>query len=155
LSIVLFCRKYHLRTWFILDQVAIVVPLAGFFIRLGNLMNSEIIGRATDLPWAFIFTKEDLVPRHPAQLYEAILYLLLFALIYWQAKRHPKKEGYYFGLVLVLLFSCRILIEFLKEDQVAFEANMLLNMGQLLSIPLILIGFIITYLKRSKTVPIL
>ena len=152
LSILFFCRKYHMRTWFILDQVALVVPLAGFFIRLGNLMNSEIIGRATDVSWAFVFVKEDLVPRHPAQLYEAIIYLSIFLLIYWQANRYPKKEGFYFGLVLVLLFSFRLLIEFLKENQVAFEVDMLLNVGQLLSIPLILFGLIIIYLKRNKTV---
>ena len=151
LSIILFCRKYCLRLWFVLDQVAIVVPLAGFFIRLGNLMNSEIIGKPSDLPWAFVFLKEDNIPRHPAQLYEAIAYLVIFALIQWLANRYPKKEGYYFGLVLVLLFSFRILVEFFKENQSGFEANMMLNMGQLLSIPLIFMGLTIIYLKRIKT----
>ena len=151
-SLFLYCKKYRLRLWFVLDQVAIVVPLAGFFIRLGNLMNSEIIGKPTDLPWAFVFVKEDHFPRHPTQLYEAIAYLLIFMLVYWLAGRYAKQEGYYFGLVLVLLFSFRLLIEFLKENQVAFEAGLLLDMGQLLSIPFILAGLIILYLKRRKAV---
>jgi phosphatidylglycerol:prolipoprotein diacylglycerol transferase len=154
LSIILFCRKYHLRLWFVLDQVAIVVPLAGFFIRLGNLMNSEIIGKASNLPWAFVFAKEDNIPRHPAQLYEAIAYLIIFALTYSLANRYPKREGYYFGLVLLMLFSFRLLVEFVKENQVAFEAGMLLDMGQLLSIPFMITGLIIIYLKSDKVIGI-
>ena len=137
-----------------LDQVAIVVPLAGFFIRLGNLMNSEIIGKPSDLPWAFVFVNEDNMPRHPAQLYEAIAYLIIFALTYPLANRYPKREGYYFGLVMLLLFSFRLLIEFVKENQVAFEAGMVLDMGQLLSIPFIITGLIIIYLKSDKVIGI-
>ena len=154
MSIFLFCRKYHLRLWFVLDRVAIVVPLAGFFIRLGNLMNSEIIGKPTDLPWAFVFVKEDHITRHPAQLYEAIAYLIIFVITYTLSNRFPKREGYYFGLVLLLLFSFRMLIEFLKENQVAFEAGMLLDMGQLLSIPFMITGLILMYLKSDKTIAI-
>jgi phosphatidylglycerol:prolipoprotein diacylglycerol transferase len=149
-SIFLICRKYHLRLWFVLDQVAIVVPLAGFFIRVGNLMNAEIIGKPSDLPWAFVFADEDNIPRHPAQLYEAFAYLIIFVLTYLLAKRFPKREGYYFGLVLLLLFSFRLLVEFVKENQVAFEAGMLLDVGQLLSIPFMISGLIIIYLKRDK-----
>ncbi|MBG6234052.1 prolipoprotein diacylglyceryl transferase [Pedobacter sp. CAN_A7] len=150
LSIFLFCRKYNLSIRFVLDQVAIVVPLAGFFIRLGNLMNSEIIGIPSNLPWAFIFIKTDNIPRHPTQLYEAIAYLLIFILTYWLVRRYPKQNGYYVGLVLLLLFSFRIAVEFLKENQVAFEAGMLLDMGQILSIPFILISLILMHYKPHK-----
>lgn len=148
-SLILFSRKFKLRLWFLLDQIALVVPLAGMFIRLGNLMNSEIIGKPTDVSWAFIFLKDDTIPRHPAQLYEAIAYLLIFAVVYYQIQKYPKASGFYFGMVIFLIFCFRIGVEFLKEDQSAFEAGMLLNMGQILSIPFILTGMVIMYLKKG------
>jgi phosphatidylglycerol:prolipoprotein diacylglycerol transferase len=148
-SLILFSRKFKLRLWFLLDQIALVVPLAGMFIRLGNLMNSEIIGKPTDVSWAFIFLKDDTIPRHPAQLYEAIAYLLIFALVYYLMQRYAKASGFYFGMVIFLIFCFRIGVEFIKEDQSAFEAGMLLNMGQILSIPFILTGIIIMYLKKG------
>lgn len=147
LSLVLFSRKYKIRLWFLLDQIALVVPLAGCFIRLGNLMNSEIIGKPTGRDWGFIFLKEDHLPRHPAQLYESIAYLLIFALVYQLMKRFTRPPGFYFGLVICLIFCFRLGIEFLKEDQSAFEAGLLLNMGQLLSIPFILTGIAIMAVK--------
>jgi phosphatidylglycerol:prolipoprotein diacylglycerol transferase len=150
ISLFVFSRKYGMKPWFLLDQVSLVIPLAGFFIRLGNLMNSEIIGKPSDLPWAFIFVKEDLVPRHPAQLYEAIGYLLLFMMLYRISKWQPRRDGFYFGLMLTLLFSLRFVIEFYKEYQSPFEADMWLNMGQVLSIPFILMGLIIIYRKRNE-----
>lgn len=150
LSLILFSRKFKIKLWFLLDQIALVVPLAGMFIRLGNLMNSEIIGKPTDVSWAFVFLKDDNIPRHPAQLYEAIAYLLIFVFVYLTMKKYPKASGYYFGLVIFLIFCFRIGIEFLKEDQSAFEAGLLLNMGQILSIPFILGGLYIMYLKRGK-----
>jgi phosphatidylglycerol:prolipoprotein diacylglycerol transferase len=148
-SLILFSRKFKLRLWFLLDQIALVVPLAGMFIRLGNLMNSEIIGKPTDVSWAFIFLKDDTIPRHPAQLYEAIAYLLIFALVYYLMQCYAKASGFYFGMVIFLIFCFRIGVEFIKEDQSAFEAGMLLNMGQILSIPFILTGIIIMYLKKG------
>lgn len=147
-SLILFCRKYKIRLWFMLDQIALVVPLAGALIRLGNLMNSEIIGKPSDVSWAFIFVRIDQVPRHPAQLYEAIAYVLIFALIYFLITRYPKSSGFYFGMVILLIFCFRLVIEFIKEDQSAFEAGMMLNMGQILSIPFIVTGLVIMYLKR-------
>ena len=149
LSLILFSRKFKIKLWFLLDQIAIVVPLAGMFIRLGNLMNSEIIGKPTDLSWAFVFLKADNIPRHPAQLYEAIAYLFIFILVYFAAKKYPKPSGFYFGMVIFLIFCFRIAIEFIKEDQSAFEAGMLLNMGQILSIPFILTGLFIMYRKNG------
>jgi len=149
-SLILFSRKFKIKLWFLLDQIALVVPLAGACIRMGNLMNSEIIGKPTDVRWAFVFLKDDNIPRHPAQLYEAIAYLLIFGFVYLMVKKYPKPSGFYFGLVIFLIFCFRIAIEFIKEDQSAFEAGMLLNMGQILSIPFILTGLCIMYLKNKK-----
>lgn len=149
-SLILFSRKFKLKLWFLLDQIALVVPLAGACIRMGNLMNSEIIGKPSGLSWAFIFLKVDNIPRHPAQLYESIAYLLIFALVYQLVKKYPRASGFYFGMVIFLIFCFRIAIEFIKEDQSAFEAGLLLNMGQILSIPFILTGMLIMYLKRGE-----
>lgn len=125
------------------DRLVIVVALAATLIRLGNLMNSEIIGAPTDLPWGFVFQRlgEDFA-RHPSQLYEALFYLISFAVLflaYWK-KDAGKFGGRLFGIFLILIFGFRFFIEFIKDVQVEFEKNMDLNMGQLLSIPLVLIG---------------
>lgn len=154
LSLYLYSRKYKLKLWFLLDQIALVVPLAGMFIRLGNLMNSEIIGKPTGENWGFVFLQVDQIPRHPAQLYEAIAYLLIFIFVYQVMKRYPRASGFNFGMVILLIFCFRIAIEFIKEDQSAFEAGMLLNMGQMLSIPFILAGLSIMYLKRGLPEPL-
>lgn len=153
LSLILFSRKFKIRLWFLLDQIALVVPLAGTFIRLGNLMNSEIIGKPTDVSWAFIFLKDDHIPRHPAQLYEAIAYILIFAFVYFLIRKYAKSSGFYFGLVIFLIFCFRFGVEFIKEDQSAFEAGLLLNMGQILSIPFIITGLVIMYLKKGEPEP--
>lgn len=136
----------------LLDRIVIVVALGGGFIRLGNLMNSEIIGSPTDLPWAFIFHKVDEVPRHPAQLYEAVSCFILFGVLYrsYLVTKEKTPRGRLFGLFVWVLFSLRILYEFFKENQVPFEDGLPLNMGQLLSIPLVLIGLRI-YLRSFRT----
>jgi prolipoprotein diacylglyceryltransferase len=105
-------------------------------------MNSEIIGRPTDVPWAFIFERVDMLPRHPGQLYEAICYAIFFGIHWFFYRRYPQKvgSGFFFGLRLFLIFTSRIFIEYTKENQEAFEEGMLLNMGQLLSIPFVLLG---------------
>ena len=140
----------------VLDNVAIVTPICACAIRLGNLMNSEIIGRPTDVPWAFIFQRVDMQPRHPGQLYEALCYAVFF-FIGWAIYRRSldikgvnkdKKplfdirvgSGFYFGLCIFLIFLSRIFIEFTKENQVDFESSMTFNMGQLLSVPFVLLG---------------
>ncbi|MBL7137772.1 MAG: prolipoprotein diacylglyceryl transferase [Bacteroidales bacterium] len=139
----------------VIDRVVIVVALAGCLIRLGNLMNSEIFGHVTTLPWGFIFTRalnpleaED--PRHPTQIYEALSYLLIFFyLIWYYYRKNGKPElGFLFGMFLLLIFGIRILIEFVKEPQVGFEATMALNMGQWLSIPFVLAG--VYFVVRAK-----
>ena len=140
----LYVRKTKLSIWTVLDNIAIATGSMACFIRLGNLMNSEIIGKPTNVPWAFIFEKVDALPRHPGQLYEAIAYALLFFLSWWLYKRFPKKvgTGFFFGLTLTYIFTFRFFIEYTKEVQEAFEANMLFNMGQLLSLPFVIIGVI-------------
>ena len=139
------------------DRIVIPVALVGALIRLGNLFNSEIYGHPTDLPWGVIFLRGGEyhgLPCHPTQIYEALCYLALFGLLMWMYWKRNAEErpGLIFGVFLVILFSCRFLIEFVKNDQVAFEANMTLNMGQLLSIPFILFGaiLIIRAMRRPR-----
>lgn len=151
ISLILFSQKYKIELWKLLDEIALVVPLAGFFIRIGNLMNSEIIGKPSNLPWAFVFIKEDNIPRHPAQLYETIFYLFIFVILFYAMNRFLKKPGYYFGLSILMIFIVRFMAEFIKEDQSAFEAGMWLNMGQLLSIPFIISGIIIMFRRYDFT----
>lgn len=136
-----------------LDLLAVVAALGGAFIRLGNLMNSEIMGVPTQRPWGVVFERVDFTPRHPAQLYEAISYLLIFAgmITLYQYQRAKLKNGFFFGLVLVLVFVARFVIEFVKEDQVAFEAGMTFNMGQVLSLPYIAVGLAFLVYSWRKT----
>lgn len=141
-AMILYCRKTKENALWLFDRLVVVVPLAAFFIRIGNLINSEIIGKVTDVPWAFVFKQTDDLPRHPAQLYEAIYCFFLAILMYWlwKHKRQALGPGFMFGLLCVLLFVERFLDEFLKENQEAFENQLPYNMGQLLSIPFILLG---------------
>ncbi len=138
----LYSRRTKVKLWTVLDNIAIATPIAACFIRLGNLMNSEIIGKVTDVPWAFIFERVDMLPRHPGQLYEAIAYFcFLFVGLYFYKKRKVEAgRGFYFGLCLALIFTFRFFIEYTKDIQVSFESGMLFNMGQILSVPFILLG---------------
>lgn len=126
-----------------LDRVVVPTALVGAMIRIGNLMNSEIYGVQTTLPWGFIFERNgETVPKHPTQIYEALAYLVSFGILmylYWRTSVR-KKLGVLLGAFFVLIFSSRFFIEFVKEDQEAFEAGMALNMGQWLSIPFVLLG---------------
>ncbi|MCQ2228617.1 MAG: prolipoprotein diacylglyceryl transferase [Bacteroidales bacterium] len=161
IALYIYHKKVSKKTYlWVLDHIVVVVALSGFFIRTGNLMNSEICGSPCDpeLPWAFRFLRlhpdDALIPRHPSQIYEAVWYLGVFCLLsflYWK-KNYIEKEGALFGLFLVLVFGFRMLIETIKADQEAFEADMVLNMGQLLSIPFVLVGIWCIYnsLIRNK-----
>ena len=158
IAMILYWRKTKLKPKLVMDNIAIAVPMTACLIRLGNLMNSEIIGKQTDVAWAFLFhSKEALidgavVPRHPAQLYEAIAYFIIFiaeiAIYYhWYkgkamnpASTTAVGKGFYFGFCLTNIFIFRFFIEFLKKEQVDFEQGMLFDMGQLLSIPFVIIG---------------
>ena len=149
IAVALYCKKYKQSFLWVMDRLVIVVSLSGFFIRIGNLFNSEIIGKPSNLLWAFIFQRVDLVPRHPAQLYEAVCYLLIFFILWkiYNKNTHIRK-GFLFGLFLVLVFSVRFLIEFVKENQETFEKALPINMGQILSIPFIATGL---YFAARKT----
>ncbi len=152
IALLVFYRRYKVPVWQLLDNIAIGTPITCCCIRLGNLMNSEIIGKITDVPWAFIFERVDMFPRHPSQLYEAIAYLifLFVGLFFYKIKKTPVGRGFYFGLCLTLIFSFRFFIEFTKEDQVAFEQGMLFNMGQLLSIPFVVFGVWCMWSSRRR-----
>lgn len=138
----LYVRRTKLNIWRVLDNIAIATPATAFFIRIGNLMNSEIIGKPTDVPWAFIFEQVDMLPRHPGQLYEALAYAVLMFIGWRLYRRNPQRvgTGFFFGLCLTYIFTARFLIEFTKEIQEPFEAALLINMGQILSLPFIAIG---------------
>ncbi len=130
----------------IADRIATVIPLGSGFIRLGNFFNSEILGKPSDLPWAIVFERIDKVPRHPAMLYEALSYFVLFGLVmfrYFKMDGKNMRPGSQIGFMLVWIFTSRILIEFVKENQVAFEDQMLFNMGQLLSVPFVIVGLLL------------
>lgn len=147
-----FARKNKKPLLWILDRIVIVVALAGFFIRTGNLMNSEIYGHPTNVPWAFIFLRDDNIPRHPTQIYEAVSYLLIFFYLlgyYWK-KGSKVMEGYLFSMFLILVFTARFIIEFFKESQVDFENKLILNMGQSLSIPFVVLGIVILLWSMRK-----
>jgi phosphatidylglycerol---prolipoprotein diacylglyceryl transferase len=150
IAVWLYRRNQHLKELWTLDKLALVVPLAGMFIRLGNLMNSEIIGKPAEVPWAFVFEQVDNVPRHPGQLYEAIAYLLIFGITNLVYHNLKKQNGFVFGLFLVLLFSARFIIEFFKTHQSDFEIGMTLNMGQILSIPFIIFGLVLMFIKNKN-----
>lgn len=138
----LYVRRTKLNIWRVLDNIAIATPATAFFIRIGNLMNSEIIGKPTDVPWAFIFEQVDMLPRHPGQLYEALAYAVLMFIGWRLYRRNPQRvgTGFFFGLCLTYIFTARFLIEFTKEIQEPFEAALPINMGQILSLPFIAIG---------------
>ena len=168
IAMMLYWNRMSLKPWVVMDNIAISVPATACCIRLGNLMNSEIVGKTTDVAWAFIFHSHEalvngeLVPRHPAQLYEAIAYLVFFivgVLIYghwYKAQDMSEKSpiavgtGFYFGFCLSTIFLFRFFVEFLKKEQVDFEQGMPLDMGQLLSIPFVILGGWCMWNARKK-----
>ena len=180
LALWLYCRKTKMSIWTVLDNIAIATPITACCIRLGNLMNSEIIGKPTDVPWAFIFEQVDAQPRHPGQLYEALAYFCFIFVMLWVYQRSKKQSakgkeqlttdfkakhqqpspailhptsvgtGFYFGLVLTLIFTFRFFVEYTKDVQEAWEANMLFNMGQLLSVPFVILGVYCMYRAYKK-----
>ncbi len=152
-----FSKRNKKPIFWILDRIVVVVALSGFFIRTGNLMNSEIFGDITTLPWGFIFKRYYIEsfttdPRHPTQIYEALSYLLIFIFLfksYW-FKKGKTKPGMLFGWFLTLIFGVRFFVEFIKVPQVGFEETMVLNMGQWLSIPFVIAGLAIIYWSTKQ-----
>ncbi len=146
LALLLFKWRSGLAILPVMDWMAIATALAGAFIRLGNLMNSEIVGAPTDVKWAFVFPMIDDLPRHPAQLYESLFFFVLFGVGVWLFKLLKYKRvkvGFYLSLQLIVIASFRFCVEFVKEVQVGFERDMVLNMGQWLSVPLFLLGVVL------------
>lgn len=142
-SLWLYIRKYKVNAMRVLDNMGICAPLTACFIRLGNLFNSEIVGKTTDMPWGFVFAANgDTVARHPGQLYESLAYIAVFfiGLLLYRVYRQKVGTGFFFGWCLTSIFTFRFFIEFIKEVQEEFENAILLDMGQILSIPLIIIG---------------
>ena len=163
LGIWIFCKRNRLPFVWGLDRIAIVAPLSGAIIRMGNLFNSEIVGKPTDMPWGFKFPLcvedrgieaiADVPARHPAQLYEALCYVLVFALIFWLYLRKDlgrRRPGLLFGVAMIGIFLSRFFIEFCKERQVAFEDVLPLDMGQLLSIPFIILGVVMIIIAMKR-----
>ncbi len=160
----LYCRVSKESWLWLFDRLVVVVPFASFMIRFGNLMNSEIVGKQTDVPWGFKFLQNDddlmnldragidIPVRHPTQLYEACFYILLFIFFYWlwKNKRNQLGKGFTFGLFCVLMFSFRFFIEYFKEIQVSSEAAQLFNNGQLLSIPFVLVGLYMMWSSKKR-----
>lgn len=163
IALVFYSKKVsHRPIMWILDRVVIPVAIGATFIRLGNLVNHEIIGKPSDLPWAFIFNHAGMeyeingqqVPRHPAQLYESIYYFFTFLFLlflYWKTNARLR-QGVLFGTFMVVLWFGRFMIEFVKEGQTERDHFGVLNTGQLLSIPLIIAGIVILYLGLKKKV---
>jgi phosphatidylglycerol---prolipoprotein diacylglyceryl transferase len=152
IGIYLYKRKHSLNLLWFLDKIAIPTAVFGFFVRLGNFMNSEILGRVTDVSWAVVFSRVDNLPRHPAQLYEAFSYLVIAVVLFiiYIKFRNRFKDGFFFGLFLVLVFIVRFLVEFVKERQADYAADTLLSTGQMLSIPFILLGVYLVFKALKK-----
>lgn len=156
ISIYLYVRKHgkaaKVTYLWVLDRLTLPVLFGAGLVRLGNLMNSEIIGKPTDLPWSFVFERVDTVARHPAQLYEAISYLIFFGIAraIYARENLRNRTGFLFGFFLVSVFTARFLIEFVKEVQVASESGLLLDYGQLLSIPMVAVGIWIIVRSRMQ-----
>ncbi|MDH4274792.1 MAG: prolipoprotein diacylglyceryl transferase [Gammaproteobacteria bacterium] len=145
-AVYLYSRRVEaLDVAWLIDRLAPLTILAGALIRMGNFVNSEIVGRPTDVAWAIIFPRVDMLPRHPAQLYEALSYLCIFIWLYFAYRRRAQylTSGALFGRFLVAVFSVRIAVEFVKAPQAAFEDGNLISMGQLLSVPFLLAGIYI------------
>ncbi len=146
-------RKYKMEFLWLVDRLIVPTALFGFLVRMGNFMNSEIVGNPTDVSWAVVFTKVDMLPRHPAQLYEAFSYLAIFILLFSIYKlSHAKvRVGLMFGLFLTLVFSARFLVEIVKVKQADYDTSFLMmSTGQALSIPFLIVGvgFIVWSLKK-------
>lgn len=152
LAIGLYVRKYHESYLWLLDRLAICTALFGVFVRSANFVNSEILGVASDGPWAIIFARIDNIPRHPAQLYEAIAYLLIFIILVfaYQKTKDKTRNGSLLGLFLILVFTARFLVESVKVKQAAYDSILALNTGQMLSIPFFIAG-VVLFIWSFKT----
>ncbi len=148
----IFAKKLNYNFIWLLDRIVIPAVLSGFFIRLGNLFNSEILGSQSNLPWAIIFQRIDNIPRHPVQVYESISYLIIFTILFSTYKKYGTKlkEGFLFGLFMVTVFTARFILEFIKVKQSAYGNDFGISTGQFLSLPFIILGLYMIFLYKSK-----
>ncbi|MCK5809563.1 MAG: prolipoprotein diacylglyceryl transferase [Cocleimonas sp.] len=153
IGLYLFKRNTEYSYLWLLDRLAIPTALLATFIRTGNFFNSEILGVQTTVPWAVVFERVDLLPRHPAQAYEALSYLFIFIVLFslYKTSKIKDKSGMLFGILLSFVFIARLLIEFIKTKQAAYNSDLWLSTGQLLSIPFILVGLLLVFLAMKKT----
>lgn len=163
LGIWLSSRKNHVSVLWTADRLGIIAPMSGAMIRFGNLFNSEIFGHTTDLPWGFQFVRSrewanTFAPNacHPTQIYEALCYIICFAILFvlYRYTKVAERKGFIFGAAMVGIFLSRFLIEFVKNNQEEFEEGMMLNMGQWLSVPFILAGIafmVIAWFSQKKS----
>ena len=152
LATLYYAKKNSINFLYLLDRLAIPTALFAFFVRMGNLMNSEIMGIQTDVPWAVIFSRVDLYPRHPAQFYEALAYLSVFVILVsiYIYKKSKVNSGLLFGVFLSLVFAARIAVEFVKERQASYATEMLFSTGQWLSTPFLIIGLGLVFFSFYK-----
>ena len=145
------CKKYKVDFMWLIDRLVIPTALFGFSVRMGNFMNSEIIGKPTESVFGIVFARVDMIPRHPTQLYEAFAYLFIFLFLtfFYKIKGTQSKKGFLFGLFLVLVFLARFLIEFVKTRQADYTLGIGLSTGQLLSIPFLLFGIYLLFRKTK------
>ena len=148
----LYSKKFKLNFLWLIDRIAIPTALFGFFVRMGNFMNSEILGKPSELPWAIVFSRTDELPRHPAQLYEAFSYLIVFFVLafVFKEKKEFLKNGFLFGSFLVLIFSVRFAVEFVKMRQAAYDSGIALTTGQDLSLPFLIAGVVLMVWSARK-----
>ncbi len=153
IAVYFFQKKYKVEYLWLLDRLAIATALFGFFVRFANFMNSEIIGIQTDVPWAVVFTRIDLLPRHPAQLYESLSYLSIFItlILLYRFSNIKKLTGALFGTFLCLIFTARFGIEFVKVKQAAYTGEIWISTGQALSIPFFVVGIVLLLRAWKKS----
>jgi prolipoprotein diacylglyceryl transferase len=148
----LYAKNHNANYLWLLDRLAVSTALFGVFVRSANFVNSEILGVTTDVPWAIVFSRIDNLPRHPAQLYEAIAYLIIFAVLLATYRKYKANSpnGLLLGMCLVLAFTARFLIESVKQKQAAYTTDVALNTGQLLSIPFFIAGLVLIFMALKK-----
>ena len=151
---IIFAKRHQQNLLWLLDRLAIATALFGIFVRAANFVNAEIIGKVTDVPWAIVFERIDTLPRHPAQLYEALAYAAIFVVmtLVYKTTQAKSYSGRLLGIFLLLTFTARFVIEFYKQQQAAYDITISLNTGQMLSIPFFIVGvlLIVTSTKRFQ-----
>ena len=155
LAVYFYQKKYNTGYLWLLDRLAIATASFGIFVRSANFINSEILGKPTDVPWAVIFQRIDSLPRHPVQLYEALTYLTIFItlMLCYRFTQMKNKSGTLFGLFLVMIFSARFSLEFVKVKQAAYETGLAINTGQWLSVPFFVVGLVLLVRGYSRRLP--